>query len=96
MTARDINRLLDNKITVDHFKSSIAEEVENYGRLMNKKGSTIDLKLQEDERIHLDKSRFRKLLDLVIDDRLSNVHLAYICDCLTLANKLIVDQQTKT
>jgi len=62
---------------------------------MNKKGSTIDLRFSEDEEITLDKLRFKKLLDFVIAGRLSNIHLAYICDCLTLADKLTTDDETK-
>lgn len=95
MTSRELNKLLDDKFTVDNFKATIADEVENYGRLMNKKGSTIDLCLYEDEEITLDKLKFKKLLDLVIAGRLSSIHLAYICDCLTLADKLTTDEETK-
>ena len=94
MTARDINQLLDDKITVDNFKLSIGDEFENYARLMKTNGSIIDLQFEEDEIIHLDKFKFKKLLDLVIDGRLSNIHLAYICDCLTLAEDSIVDEKT--
>ncbi|MFI5406644.1 MAG: hypothetical protein ACHQ1D_09040 [Nitrososphaerales archaeon] len=83
MTAKDLNELLDNKITVDDFMSSIGGEVENYRTLMNKKSSTIDLRFQEDENIHLDILKFKKLLDFAIDGRLSSIALAYICDCLT-------------
>jgi hypothetical protein len=95
MTSRDLNRLLDDKFTVDDFKATIADEVENYGQMMNKKSSTIDLRLHEDEEITLDKFRFEKLLDFVIAGRLSNIHLAYICECLTLADKLTTDDETK-
>ncbi len=94
MTAKDLNGLLDNHIMVEDFKSSIADEIDNYERLMKIKGSTIDLRFTENEDVHLDKLRFGKLLDLVITDRLSNVHLAYICDCLTLTENLIADEKT--
>jgi hypothetical protein len=94
MTSGQLNRLLDGKVTVDDFKASIAGEVENYGRLMNKKGSTIDLRLNEDEEIALDKLKFIKLLDFVMSGRLSNIHLTYICDCLTLADQLTTDDKT--
>jgi hypothetical protein len=95
MRSRELNKFLDDKFTADEFKASIADEVENYGRLMNKKGSTVDLRLNEDEEITLDKLRFKKLLDFVIAGRLSNIHLAYICDCLTLADKLTTDEKTR-
>lgn len=95
MTSKQLNKLLDDISTVNDFKASIADEVENYGRLLNKKGSTIDLRLLEDEEITLDKLRFKKLLDFVIAGQLSNIHLAYICDCLSLADKLTTDKETK-
>jgi hypothetical protein len=95
MTSKQLNRLLDDNFALDDFKASIADEVENYGRLMNKKGSSIDLRLFEDEEITLDRLRFKKLLDFVIAGRLSNIHLAYICDCLSLADKLTTDKETQ-
>jgi hypothetical protein len=96
MTTRDLNRLLHDKLTVEEFKTLLADEVDNYGRLMNQKGSTIDLRLYENEEITFDKLKFTKLLDLVITGQLSNIHLAYICDCLTLADKLRTDEKIKS
>jgi hypothetical protein len=32
-------------------------------------------------------------LDFVIAGRLTNIHLAYICDCLTLADNLTTDEK---
>ena len=95
MKSSELNRFLDDKFTVEQFKASIHDEVENYGLLMNKKGATINLRLYEDEQIILDKSKFKKLLDFVIAGLLSNIHLAYICDCLTLADGLTTDEETK-
>ena len=43
----------------------------------------------------MDRLRFRKLLAFVVGDRLSNIHLAYICDCLTLTEELTADEKTK-
>jgi hypothetical protein len=95
MTARNLNRLLEDKITVDAFKASIEGEFQNYQRLMEKRGSTIDLRFLEDEEVQLDKLRLKKLINLVVADRLTNIHLAYICDCLTLTEELNVDEETK-
>ena len=95
MKSGELNRLLDDSLTVDDFKAIIAGEVEDYRRLMDKRGSTINLRLYEDEVVPLDKFKFRKLLDFVIDGRLSNIHLAYICDCLTMADNVTTDGKTK-
>jgi hypothetical protein len=95
MTANDLNKLLNDEMTVDHFVSSIADEVENYRILVNKKGSMIELRFEEDASINLDRSKFKKLLILVSEGKLSSIALAYICDCLTLAEELTVDQKAK-
>ncbi len=94
MKTGELNRLLNDKLTVEDFKASVTDDVENYRKMMTKTGSTIELRLDEDEEVVLDILKFRKLLDFVIEKRLSNIHLAYICDCLTLADKLTADEKT--
>lgn len=95
MTSSELNKFLDGNLTVDEFNASIADEAENYRRLMTKKGSTVQLQLIEDEEITLDKLKLKKMFDFVIAGQLSNIQLAYICDCLTLAERLRTDEETK-
>jgi hypothetical protein len=43
---------------------------------------------EEDEEVIIDNSAIRKLLQETIDGSLSSIALAYICDCLTLGEKV--------
>ena len=62
---------------------------------MSEKGSSIPLIFHEDETVKLNTSKFKTLLKFVIDNSLSNVHLSYICDCLTLSEDLEADEPTR-
>lgn len=88
MTAKDLNNLLTGRLSPKSFVESIKSEVQNYQHLMSKRGSTIDLILVENEIIEIDTSKLSKLLNLVVDNQLTNVHLAYICDCLSLSDEV--------
>ena len=86
MNATDFNLFLSGKISPEKFRVLIDTEVTNYFKLMSKKGTTIDLRFLEDESIYLDGYKFKKLLNSIVSGELSNVHLAYICDCFSLAD----------
>jgi len=60
-----------------------------YQLLMEKKGSSILLKSNEDEEINLDGSAIKILLHETLSGRLSSVKLACICDCLSLGEKVL-------
>ncbi len=80
----------------DNLKKIIQEEVSSYSKLLQKKGSTIPLLFNEDEEIILDNSAVKRLLQETLSGRFSNVDLAYICDCLTLGEKVLInDERTK-
>jgi len=97
MRSSQLNSFFANRITAIDFRSIIDAEVKNYSRLMDKKGSAIPLNLIEDENIYLDQAKFKKLLSETINENLSIVHLAYICDCLTLAEiVLFANEQIDT
>ena len=96
MKASDLNLLLHDLSTTDTFKQLIQEEVSSYSKLMEKKGSNIPLIFDEDEEIILDRSAIRKLLVKTSLGKLTNVDLAYICDCLTLSEKVdFKDEKTQ-
>jgi hypothetical protein len=88
MNATDFNSFLAGKISADKFRVLIDPEVANYLTLISKKGTTIDLRFLENERIYLDSFKFKALLNSIIIGELSNVHLAYICDCFSLADNV--------
>ena len=96
MKASDLNLLLHDLSTTDTFKQLTQEEVSSYSKLMEKKGSNIPLIFDEDEEIILDRSSIRKLLVKTSLGKLTNVDLAYICDCLTLSEKVdFKDEKTR-
>lgn len=88
MKASDLNNLLNGLSTGDDLKQTVLQEVSLYSELMNKKGSSIPLVFDDDEEVVLDNSAVQKLLQETLSGRLSNVDLAYICDCLTLSEKV--------
>ena len=96
MKASDLNLLLHDLSTTDTFKQLIQEEVSSYSKLLEKKGSNIPLIFDEDEEIILDCFAIRKLLVKTSIGKLTNVDLAYICDCLTLSEKVdFKDEKTR-
>ena len=88
MKSSDLNQLLKGTSSGGYLQSIINEEVLSYESLLKKKGSSIPLIFHEDEDIMLDAMSVNKLLQEVITGKLSNVHLAYICDCLTLGERV--------
>jgi hypothetical protein len=88
MISRELNHYLNETLTIDVFKDGIRGEVADYESLMKKKGSTINLYYDDVENVYLNKVGVTKLLEVTISGNLTNIELAYICDCLTLAEKI--------
>jgi hypothetical protein len=88
MKSSELNGLLNGSFSGEDLHRLIKDEVSNYSLLMKKKGSTIPLRFYEDEEIFLKNSNFTKLLLGTLSGGLSNIHLAYICDCLSLGEEV--------
>lgn len=88
MKASDLNNFLQGISTVETLKQIIEEEVSTYKELMNNKGSAIAISFDEDEETVLDSPAIKKLLQETLSENLSNIYLAYICDCLTLGENV--------
>ena len=88
MNATDFNLFLGGKISPDKFRALINTQITNYLKQITNKETTMDLHFLEDESIHLDALKFKALLNLIVSGELSNVHLAYICDCFAMADKV--------
>ncbi len=93
MKSSDLNSYLSNKTSVSDLKKCIDLDVENYSNLIKKKGASIPLNFYDDGAIEIDESNLKKLLLETINEALSNDHLAYICDCLTLADNLLCENK---
>lgn len=88
MKTSDINSFFSGNIEVIDLKNSIQQDVENYSFLMKNKGSTIPLNFCDDESILINQTDLKKLLLETINGNINNIHLAYICDCLTLVEDI--------
>jgi hypothetical protein len=88
MKSSIINLFLQKKFSLDSFKEAFNSEVEEYERLLKVTGSTIPLYLEEDEELYISKVGFIHLLEQFNVENLSTAYLAYICDCLSLAEDL--------
>ena len=96
MKSSDLNNLFNGLSTGIDLKRAIQGEITSYGELMKKRGSSIPLLLDEDEEITLNSSAIEKLMQETLSGRLNNVDLAYICDCLTLGEKVnYADEKAK-
>ena len=88
MKASDLNILFKDLSTGEDVKQTIRLEVSSYVELMKKKGSSIPLLFNEDEEVIINSSAIEKLLKETLSGRLTNIDLAYICDCLTLGERV--------
>ena len=93
MNASDLNDTLNGITSGKTLAEIISKEVEIYKLLFQKKGSSISLYFNEDKVITLSSSSIKKLLNETYNGNLSNVHLAYICDCLTLGEKVVYESE---
>ena len=88
MKTSDLNLFFKDTLTGKSFEELISKEVEVYSKGMLKKGSSIPLEIYEDEDLYIDNEAVRKLLYTVHEKTLSTIHLSYICDCLTMTEKI--------
>jgi len=91
MNASDLDNALNGYSSGQTLADKISKEVEEYKLLMKKTGSSIPLRFNEDKGIFLSNFSIRKLLKETFEGTLSNVHLAYICDCLTLGERVLFE-----
>jgi stress-induced morphogen len=88
MTTLDINSFLSNKISAADLRLIIDTDVDNYATVMKTKGSSINLNILDNEVINLDLTKTRRLLNETLSGNLTSIHLAFICDCLTLLENI--------
>jgi len=93
MKSSDLNLFFIGNISISDFKKYIDNDVCFYSQSMNKLGSTIPLNIIENEFIFINKSKIKVLLSETIQGNLSNIHLAYICDCITLLEQIDYDDE---
>lgn len=93
MKTSDLCDYINCLISGETLAGFISDEIEVYKSLFQKKGTSIPLNFTEDKNIILNKSSVCKLLNDTHDGHLSNIHLAYICDCLTLGENVTFENE---
>ena len=88
MTSSALNLLITGRISGNDFSALLADEITTYGTLIKKMGAGIPLIFNEDEAIAIDHVWLKGLLKEVLTGSLNTMELAYICDCLTLGERV--------
>jgi hypothetical protein len=88
MTSSALNLLITGRISGNDFSALLADEITTYGTLIKKMGAGIPLVFNEDEAIAIDHVWLKGLLKEVLTGSLNTMELAYICDCLTLGERV--------
>ena len=89
MTSSALNLLITGRISGNDFSALLADEITTYGTLIKKKAADIPLVFNEDEVIAIDHIWLKGLLKEILTGSLNKLELAYICDCLTLGERVI-------
>ena len=94
MKSSVLNEFLAGTISAEEFKASIQDESSVYQKKLKEiKGSTIPLIFLEDAEIILNNAAIGILIQEVLGSKLSTEQLSYICDCLTLGEKVSFESQ---
>ena len=93
MNTSDLDNALNTASSTITLGKILSKEVSEYVLLSQKKGASIPIYFNEDKEITISNSSVRKLLSETINGNLSNIHLAYICDCLTLGEKVTFENE---
>jgi hypothetical protein len=88
MKSSDLNNLLTGVDTGKELQKAIQDEVASYSNLMKKQGASNPIYFWEDHEILITVVGLERLLRATIEGNLSTVSLSYVCDCLTLGEKI--------
>lgn len=88
MNSSELNKFLSGDLSGKELQILIEQEVTNYAELMKMKGASISLNFYEDQEVFINIKSITRLLQETLTENLSNIHLAYICDCITLGEKV--------
>lgn len=93
MKTSELLDFINGKMSSEQFKLTLAGDVKTYESLLKKKGSSIPLYFIEDRELVLDTVVVKTLLQETCYGAISNVDLAYICDCLTLGETISFENE---
>ena len=88
MKASELNNYFDNVLSLEVFFEKLRPEVSEYISKMPKRGSSIPIYFEEDQEVNFANIKLRKLLIEISLENYNLNTLAYICDCLTVGEKI--------
>ena len=88
MKSSQLNALIAGHLTGKSLSGLLVDEVSSYANLSEKRGATIPLRFVEDEDVVINQVGIKRLLQETLIGHLTNIDLAYICDCLTLGDRV--------
>lgn len=93
MKSSDLNHFLLGNLNATTLKSIIDKDVEKYEASLKVPQSIINLNYHEDAEILLDAVKTSRLLTETVSGVFTSLHLAFICDCLTLSENITYENE---
>jgi hypothetical protein len=88
-----IANFFNEKSDLNRFKPLLEEEVKEYQLKHKKRGSSIEIKLDEDCDFYFSNMHLINLCQLYINENLSKFEVSYISDALLLSSKVIFQSE---
>lgn len=96
MRITEINDFLKSVTPMSLFKNSIANEVIEYKKQLQKKGSSVSIHIIEDSYINIDAYNIIFLCQLFLNKEMSEYELSYLTDALLLSSSVYFsNEETK-
>jgi len=96
MRITEINDFLKSVKPMSLFKNSIGNEVIEYKKQLQKKGSSVSININEDSYINIDAYNIIFLCQLFLNKEMSEYELSYLTDALLLSSSVYFsNEETK-
>ena len=93
MFRRDLQEYLDKSLAVEKFQRKIAMELSRYKNGLEKKGSSVEIRLDGDKGpLNVSQYHFEDMQKDFIDGRCDEYFLAYVSDALLLSENTVFER----
>ncbi|EKT3957112.1 hypothetical protein [Flavobacterium psychrophilum] len=93
MKISDIHSFLEKKNPLNEFLDKYKNEFENYNKLMNKKGSSVPIYIEEDFNFNFSKKYLLFISNLFLSELLTEAQINYIVDCILLSDNININNE---
>ena len=93
MKLTSLSKLLRNKISCEDFVGEFRESIFDFEEAISKTGSAIDIVVEEDVHICIDRNDILVLCKLFMFDKIKTSELSYIADALQLCEAVDLDSE---